>query len=58
MFEIMHAFLHLVGNGISTVRLIVSSHQFQKFVQTSSTSSMLDPNLYVMICTNTPVLPS
>ena len=25
---------HLVGNGISTVRLIVSSHQFQKFVQT------------------------
>ena len=25
---------HLVGNGIGTVRLIVSSHQFQKFVQT------------------------
>ena len=25
---------HLVGNGSSTVRLIVSSHQFQKFVQT------------------------
>ena len=25
---------HLVGNGIGTVRLIVSSHQFQKLVQT------------------------
>ena len=25
---------HLIGNGIGTVRLIVSSHQFQKFVQT------------------------
>ena len=27
---------HLVGNGIGTVRLIVSSHQVQKFVQTVS----------------------
>ena len=26
--------LHLVGNGNSTFRLAVSSHQFQKFVQT------------------------
>ena len=34
MFEIMHVFFYFVGNGISTVRLIVSSHQFQKFVQT------------------------
>ena len=25
---------HLVGNGISTVRLVVSSHQLQVFVQT------------------------
>ena len=25
---------HLVGNGISTVRLVVSSHQYQKFDQT------------------------
>ena len=25
---------YLVGNGISTVRLTVSSHRFQKFVQT------------------------
>ena len=30
----LHAFFDLVGNGISTIRLVVSSRQFQKFVQT------------------------
>ena len=30
----MRAFFHLVRNGICTVRLVVSTHQFQKFIQT------------------------
>ena len=47
---------HLIRNGISTVRLIESSHQFQKFVQT--VFHVLEPNLYVIICTNSLVLPS
>ena len=54
----MRVFFELVGNGISTVRLIVSSHQFAKFVQMFFLSSILEANLYVIICTNSPVLPS
>ena len=30
----MHAFFHFVWNGIGTVRILVSSHQLQKIVQT------------------------
>ena len=37
------------------VRRHISFNQFQKFAPTSSTSSILEPNLHVVICTNSPV---
>ena len=52
MFEMMHAFFTWSGTGsvpfASSYRLTSSRNSFRR----SSTSSILEPNLYVMICTN------
>ena len=52
MFEIMHAFVTWSGTGsvpfASSYRLTSSRNSFRR----SSTSSILEPNLYVMNCTN------